>query len=359
MVAALVAAAMLSSVSVPAAPAVGETESAGTDAADKARQSRRRIWEKPGGGMTFTLAVDPTRPHTVYGGTGRGGVFVSTDRGTSWRRLAFSWRAGRVMSVAVDRHGTVYAGREDGRIVRSTDRGETWTVVHSSSEGVEVHSIALDRRTEPMTVYAGTSAGAVLRSTDAGQTWTPSASGLDGTSIAAVAVDPRRRAGVVWAAAAGGVFRSLDGGAHWRKMNALSVRELMLDPTRRRTLFGTNEGVLRSEDGAKTWKRVGGTHYALSLVTDPHTRPGAVFVGTSYESVLKTTDAGNSWTPSNVGLSRLGEVVEMAIDTRTRPSTLYAGTSHVGVFRSTDGGATWQGDDGEVVDARAPSPATP
>ena len=331
-------------------------EARAAEPADEARLKRRRIWEKPGGGMTFTLAIDPSRRHTVYAGTGRGGIFVSTDRGRSWRRVMFSWRAGRIMTVAVDRHGTVYAGREDGRIIRSTDRGETWKTIYTSPAKVEIHSIALDRRTEPMTIYAGSSAGAVLRSPDAGATWSPSGPGLDGQSVAAVAVDPRRSAGVVWAATAGGVFRSVDGGAHWRKMSSLSLRELLPDPTRRRTLFGTNEGVLRSTDGAKTWKRVGGTRYALSLVADPHTRPGAVFVGTSYESVLRTTDAGDSWAPSNTGLSRLGEVVELAIDTRTRPSTLYAGTSHVGVFRSTDGGITWQGDDGEVADAGARRP---
>jgi photosystem II stability/assembly factor-like uncharacterized protein len=92
------------------------------------------------------------------------------------------------------------------------------------------------------------------------------------------------------------------------------------------------------------------------LVVDPHTRPGALFVGTSYESVLRSTDSGASWAPSNTGLSRLGEVVELAIDTRTEPSTLYAGTSHVGVYRSTDGGTSWQADDGEVVAAGAPAP---
>jgi hypothetical protein len=263
------------------------------------------------------------------------------------------------MTVAVDRDGTVYAGREDGRIMRSTDRGETWKGVYGSAAGVEVHSIALDRRTTPMTVYAGTSAGTVVRSTDKGETWSPSGAGLDGTSVAAVAVDPRRSAGMVWAATAGGVFQSRDGGGHWRKMNSLSLREFILDPTRRRTLFGTSEGVLRSTDGAKTWKRIGGTRYALSLVVDPHTRPGAVFVGTSYESVLRSTNSGDGWAPSSTGLSRLGEVVELAIDTRTRPSTLYVGTSHVGVYRSTDGGTSWLADDGEVVDAGAPRPVAP
>jgi photosystem II stability/assembly factor-like uncharacterized protein len=323
--------------------------SAAANPADGALHARRRIWEKPGGGMTFALAVDPSRPRTVYAGTGRGGIFVSTDGGRRWRRLMFSWRAGRILALAVDRDGRVYAGREDGRIIRSTDRGDTWTVIYRGAAGVEINGIALDRRTTPMVVYAGTSAGAVLRSSDAGETWSPNGVGLDGQSVAVVAVDPRRRAGVVWAGTKGGMFRSRDGGAHWRKINPQSVRELALDPTRRQTLFGTNEGVLRSVDGAQTWKRIGGTRYALSLVVDTRTMPGAVYVGTSYESVLRSADGGDSWSPASAGLSRLGEVVELAIDTRTEPSTLYAASSHVGVYRSIDGGTSWQVDEGEVL----------
>jgi photosystem II stability/assembly factor-like uncharacterized protein len=317
----------------------------------RAAPDRGRIWERPGGGMTFTLAVDPSRPGTVYAGTARGGIFASTNRGKNWRRLMFSWRAGRIMALAVDGAGRVYAGLGDGRVLESTDAGGSWTAAYRSAKPVEVRSLAIDRRTRPMTVYAGTSAGEVVRSTDAGKTWSSSGDGLEGQPVNAVAVDPRRRAGVVWAGTNGGMFRSGDGGAHWRKINPLGVRELALDPTRPHTLFGASGGVSRSMDAGKTWKGMAGIKYALSLVIDSRTRPGAVYAGTSYTSVLKSTDGGDTWAPANAGLSPLGEVVDLAVDTRTTPSTLYAASSHVGVKRSTDGGTSWQEDEGEVIEA--------
>jgi photosystem II stability/assembly factor-like uncharacterized protein len=316
-----------------------------------AQQDRRRIWERPGGGMTFALAVDPSRPGTVYAGTAHGGIFASTNRGRSWRRLMFSWRAGRVMCLAVDGAGRVYAAFADGRIKESTDAGGSWKVAYKSAGRVEVRSLALDHRTKPMTVYAGTSAGEVVRSTDAGKTWSASGDGLEGQSVNAVAVDPRRRAGVVWAGAVGGIFRSSDAGAHWRRVSPLGVRELALDPTRPRTLFGASGDVLRSTDAGRTWKNMSGIKYALSLVVDSRKRPGPVYLGTSYTSVLKSTDGGDTWAPASGGLSPLGEVVELAVDTRTSPSTLYAATSHVGVHWSTDGGTSWHADEGGVADA--------
>ena len=87
---------------------------------------------------------------------------------------------------------------------------------------------------------------------------------------------------------------------------------------------------------------------------DSRTTPGTVFAGTSYESVQKSTNNGETWSAANAGLSSLGEVLDLALDIRTKPSTLYAATSQLGVYRSTDGGATWLADDGEATDAAAP-----
>ena len=71
-----------------------------------------------------------------------------------------------------------------------------------------------------------------------------------------------------------------------------------------------------------------------------------MYVGTSYSSILKSTDGGDTWSPAGGVLSHLAEVIEMTIDTRTKPSTVYAALSGMGVYRSTDGGASWLADEG-------------
>lgn len=312
---------------------------------------RLRLWEKPGGGMTFALAVDPSKPATVYAGTERGGVFKSTDAGRKWRRMRFSWQGGRVVALAVDGGGTVYVGLEDGRLLESADAGDTWSPVDVGAVQGKIRSLVIDARAKPVTFYLGTSAGEVGRSTNAGKTWTWRKDGLEGQFVVSLAVE-RGKSVVVWAGTRGGIFRSSDGGVHWRKINPLAVHELAVDPTRPGTIVGASEGVFRSTDDGKTWKPVGHLRRALSLVVDARRKPATLYVGTSYESVQKSLDGGATWLPANLGLSPLGEVLELAVDSRTTPSTLYAATSHVGVFRSIDGGTSWQPDEGEVADAK-------
>jgi len=293
------------------------------------------IWAGPGGGIAFVLAVPRARPQTVYAATDHGGVFASVDAGSTWRLLTRSARPGRIRALAVGR-GDLYASDADGRLVVAPGR----TTSDPEALHGEILSLAVDRRTSPETLYAGTSRGEVGATRDQGRHWTTTAA-FDGQAVVALAVDPRRHHGVVWAGTAGGVFRSVDGGAHWTKRAQLDVRRLVLDPTRRRTLFVVNGGVLRSTDGGRTWLPLAPIHHALSLVIDSTTRPGTVYVGTSYTSVLRSTDGADTWRPASGGLAPLGEVVELAADLRTRPITLYAALSVLGVYRSRDAGVTW------------------
>ncbi len=66
-----------------------------------------------------------------------------------------------------------------------------------------------------------------------------------------------------------------------------------------------------------------------------------VFVGTRYQGVLKSTDAGATWTTASTGLT-ISDVRTLAISAAyATDSTLFAGTAGGGVFRSTDGGRNW------------------
>jgi photosystem II stability/assembly factor-like uncharacterized protein len=310
------------------------------------------VWEGPGGGMVFAIAVSRTRPRTIYAGTARGGIFVSADGGRTWRRLTRTRRPQRVRGLAVDGAGMLYAADIDGGILVSGDGGESWTVHATGTGPVEISNLAIDRRTRPAVVYAGTSAGEVIRSPDRGETWSRSGAGLEGRPVLALAIDPRRRAGVLWAGTAGGIFHSTDAGATWRKVDSLVARRLLVDPTRRHTLLAVNEGVFRSTDAGRSWQRLPTVRYAQSLAIDARTTPGTLYAGTSYSSVLKSTDGGDTWSSAGGALSRLAEVVELAVDGWTTPGTVYAGLSGMGVYRSSDGGESWLADEGRETAAR-------
>jgi photosystem II stability/assembly factor-like uncharacterized protein len=119
------------------------------------------------GVIAFVLALDPTTPTTLYAGTYGGGVFKSTDGGTSWSAVNTGLTSPTVQALALDptTPTTLYAGTWGG-VFKSTDGGGSWS---SASTGLTcggfpcgVSALALDPQT-PTTVYAGTSGGVFRR----------------------------------------------------------------------------------------------------------------------------------------------------------------------------------------------------
>lgn len=170
----------------------------------------------------------------------------------------FSPVTGRITTIAVDPSdttgNTVLIGGAQGGIWRSTDAGTTWTAVGDQNASLAMGSIAF-APSQTATVYAGTGEQAsigfdiyygagVLKSTDHGQTWTqtctkagptcpfigPYLDGLNpsfgffnfgGARISYIAVNPSNPDLVLAAAQLGiegpteGIYCSADGGATW------------------------------------------------------------------------------------------------------------------------------------------------
>jgi photosystem II stability/assembly factor-like uncharacterized protein len=180
-------------------------------------------------------------------------------------------------------------------------------------------------------------------------------------------------------AASGGVWKSVDGGTHWKPIfddePAQSIGAIAIAPSDPNVLWvGTGEsfirsdvsignGVYRSTDAGKTWMHMGleKTGRISRVVIDPH-NPDVVFVaalGTCYgpqpeRGVFRTTDGGKKWekvlfVDENTGAS------DLAMDA-TNPRILFAGTWPIdiktwgrksggpggGVYVSRDGGTTWK-----------------
>jgi photosystem II stability/assembly factor-like uncharacterized protein len=86
------------------------------------------------------------------------------------------------------------------------------------------------------------------------------------------------------------------------------------------------------------WAHTGGPSTgALDILIDP-VDPNAVYAATAGDYVLKSTDAGLTWTAIHQGLSDV-DVLSLAIDP-TDDLVLYAGSTN-GVFKSTNGASTW------------------
>ncbi len=85
-------------------------------------------------------------------------------------------------------------------------------------------------------------------------------------------------------------------------------------------------------DTGQVWTRIGITadSSTTTLTIDPKT-PTTLYAGTE-EGVLKSTDGGRTWRVFNSGL-RLSDQVDALAIAYTTPSTVYAGSSYVYVTR--------------------------
>ena len=189
---------------------------------------------------------------------------------------------------------------------------------------------------QPMVFYYGATGGGVWKTTDGGINWENISDGsVFGTgSVGAIALsdsDPNTiYVGMGEPAIRGntshgdGVYKSTDGGKTWKKIgleDSRSISRIRVHPKNPDIVYvasqghvwGSNQqrGVYRSKDGGKNWERVlykGDKAGACDLVMDP-TNPSVLYAG-------------------------LWEVYR-------KPWTLESGGPTSGIYKTTDGGDTW------------------
>ena len=176
-----------------------------------------RCWQEPGAGLScaparyFTaVAIAPSDSQTVYAGTLNGDVWMSTDRGATWRSIAGD-RAGplpvrAVNDIIVDPRSarTVYVaysgfdanGTGNGRVFRTTDAGETWIDLSGNLPDMPVNTLLLDPEAtlfSPRVLYAGTDVGVFRMTFDGTTTWQPFGTGLPPVVVNRIAYNAATR----------------------------------------------------------------------------------------------------------------------------------------------------------------------
>jgi photosystem II stability/assembly factor-like uncharacterized protein len=152
-----------------------------------------------------------------------------------------------------------------------------------------------------------------------------------------------------------GVFRSLDGGATFRRacegmFVECHVRALALHPRDPATLYlGSEKGVFVSTDGAESWTRLpaptdGMEVWSLHVSAE---RPGLVLAGTCPSRVLRSDDAGRTWTEARTVMTPdcpriMHTRVTCLVADPENPDLLWAGVEIDGIHRSDDAGRTWR-----------------
>ena len=164
-----------------------------------------------------------------------------------------------------------------------------------------------------------------------------------------VRIDPTNSNTLYVGAPAGGMWKSVNGGATWNtttdNLASIGVSDVAIDPTNPNIIYiatGDNDagdtytiGVLKSTDGGQTWSQTGLTYSILSnsrvtrLLIHP-TSPNILYAS-SGQGVFKTTNGGVNW--HKIFSTSIKDMEFKPGD----PNTIYICSSSA-FFRSTNGG---------------------
>lgn len=296
-------------------------------------------------GSIGDVAVAPSNPDIVYVGSGEGlqrpdlsvgnGMYRSSDAGKTWKHLGLSGGL-QVGGIAIDPKnpdkvfaavlGHPYGANAERGVFRTTDGGKTWSKVLYTDENTGAIQVTIDP-VDPKIVYAdmwaarlapwengmwsGPASG-LYKSTDGGNTWKQLKNGLPGKEeglgrigFCIAPSDHNRLYAVVNAKEGhGGVYRSDNAGASWRKMNSDKrlwdrgddFAEIKADPKNADIVYDANVVVWRSQDGGKTWNGFkgapGGDDYHRLWINPQHTD---VILLASDQGAGITVNGGKTW----------------------------------------------------------------
>lgn len=267
---------------------------------------------------------------------------ASPFRDLPWTYIGPTNISGRCTDVeAISPRGkqyTIWIGAATGGVWKSTNEGTTFEPVFDGMPTASIGDIAIDPK-NPDVVWVGTGEANIFRSSnagcgvfktiDGGKTWKNM--GLENThTIPRIRIHPENT-DIVYVATNGhewtsnterGLYKTIDGGKTWEKILYLDpftgVNDLVLDPQQPDTVYCT------------TWQRV------RLKWNDPRT-----YKNHKNNGIWKSIDGGMNWKKINQGLPVPHERGRIGIDIAlSNPRVLYAYVDHYGISRKAKPGQT-------------------
>ena len=357
-------------------------------------------------GLPVTLSFVAVLALTVWPGPARAqdSDMAAAIAALEWREIGPTIMGGRIADIAVVESdpSTFYVGVATGGLWKTTDHGTTFESVFDDQPMLSIGDVTI-APSNPNVVWVGSGEPqnrqsspwgmGVFRSTDAGRTWIHL--GLEETHhISRIQVDPGNP-DVAYVAAVGhlwgsnperGVYRTKDGGETWDLVLYLDEHtgaiDLAMDPADPKTLFaamyqrqrkawgfnggGPGSGLYRTTDGGDTWTKLAGGlpegdlgrigidiyrrdgNLVMAIVEADKRAPEQVDpVGGRAEDpdrptgVYRSTDRGETWTQVSPTNNRPMYYSQIRIDPND-PERVYLGGRDL--YRSSDGGKTFTAD---------------
>jgi photosystem II stability/assembly factor-like uncharacterized protein len=308
----------------------------------------------------------------------------------TWRSIGPANTGGRIDDFAVARvpgaPDAIYVATASGGLFKSTNQGTSWMPVFDKVDAMMSIGDVTVAPSNPNIVWVGTGEAnnrqssswgdGVYRSIDAGRTWTRM--GLTDTKhIGRIVIHPTNP-DIVYVAAVGhlwgpnderGVFKTIDGGRTWKKV--LSVDEntgatdIVMDPQDPETLFaamyqrqrrewgfnggGPGSGIYRTHDGGATWQKLEnglpkGDKGRIGLdvfAGDGRIVYAAIEAHGDANGVYRSADRGDTWEQISHLNTRPMYYSQIRIDPKDRDRVYLLGSNR-GFYISDDGGRNFR-----------------
>jgi len=259
----------------------------------------------------------------------------------NFRMVGPALTSGRISDIAIhpSNQNTWYVSAASGGVWKTTNHGTTFSPIFDSYGSYSIGCLAI-APSNPNTIWVGTGENnnqrsvaygdGVYKSVDGGKSFKNM--GLkDSEHIGKIIIDPSNE-NTLWVAAYGpvwskggerGVYKSIDGGETWKLTLDISehtgIAEIAIDPSNSSILYASAHQRRRRE-----WTYIGG---------GPES------------GLYKSTDGGENWRKINSGLPK-GEMGRVGIAVSpVDPNYVYAiveaRDKKGGFFRSTNKGETW------------------
>jgi hypothetical protein len=291
------------------------------------------------------------------------------------------WNPGIGRVNCIDFHPTnasvIYIGTPAGGLWRTTNGGTTWTCLTDGMPSIGVSGVAVSH-SNPNTIYILTGDGdgndtqsiGVLKTTNGGTTWFPTGLSWNVTNFIRgykLKMHPTN-ANILFAATTSGIYKTTNGGTSWTNpISTGTIWDIEFKPgdptimyaTRR---LGSGAGQFwRSTDSGDTWTQItsgvptNATRMEIGvtpanssrvyLLAGPATANG-VFVGVFLSTNSGSSFSNQSTTPNILGSAQDGQnsnhqtTYDLAIAV-SRTSSANVMTGGINVWTSSNSGSTW------------------
>ncbi|MBI9049706.1 MAG: hypothetical protein JEZ00_09820 [Anaerolineaceae bacterium] len=219
------------------------------------------------------IMVNPDNPKTIFASIYNHGLIKSIDNGLNWQPANNGLTTFKILTMEFNPSDSdiLYIGTESG-LFRSINQGKSWTFVSEKFKDISINAIAFDPFS-PKIQYVGTMQQGLFKSKDNGESWnqtnydlfiqTKSMKQETPTWIYDIAINPIDPETIYLAGY--GIFKSIDGGNSWQKMNSgldndldgnlFNINHIQINPDFPDTLYALNsrDYLFRSDDGGIHW----------------------------------------------------------------------------------------------------------